>query len=352
MFPRTLTHSIILLVLVSGAAIAQPVTGLPPFGSFSGGPFDTIDNANLNVYFQIPIISKAGRGLPFTYTLVYNNSIWAPVTTGGTTAWTPSTVSSWGWGNVNETPQNVSGYLTYNVTQYGCPYPVYPVQVWHYWNFYNNFSYVDPLGVSHPLPSGMAVDDWAWRGYQCGGGNSTMSGTTTDSSGITVTAQTYYNGVYASSAVTTDGTAVTLPLGLSGPATQQDTNGNQITAAYVGGVATITDTLGTTALTASGANPLTLSYKNPQGADSSYTVNFTSKTVQTAFGCGGVAEYGPLAANLVTGINLPDGSSYAIAYETTPNDNHNPHYVTGRIASITLPTGGTISYTYSGGSNG
>ena len=28
------------------------------------------------------------------------------------------------------------------------------------------------------------------------------------------------------------------------------------------------------------------------------------------------------------------------------------HNVTGRIASITLPTGGTITYTYSGGSNG
>ncbi len=352
MFPRTLTHSIILLLLASGAAVAQPVTGLPPFGSFSGGPFDTIDNANLNVYFQIPIISKAGRGLPFTYSLVYNNSIWAPVTTGGTTAWTPTTVSNWGWGNVNEAPQSVSGYLTYHVTQYGCPFPVYPVQVWHYWNYYNNFSYVDPLGVTHPLPQGMAVDDWASRGYQCGGGNSTMSGTTTDSSGITVTAQSYYNGVYASSAVTSDGTSVTLPLGLSGPATRQDTNGNQITAAYNNGVATITDTLNTTALTASGSNPLTLSYTNPQGASSHYSVNFGSRTVQTAFGCAGVAEYGPLAANLVTGIDLPDGSSYAFVYETTPGDNHNPHYVTGRIASITLPAGGTISYAYSGGSNG
>jgi hypothetical protein len=64
-----------------------------------------------------------------------------------------------------------------------------------------------------------------------------------------------------------------------------------------------------------------------------------------------------LTVNLVGEIDLPDqvqnpSDKYTITYETTPGDVHNPHYVTGRIASITLPTGGTIHYSYSGGSNG
>src|SRR5207244_2542156 len=56
-------------------------------------------------------------------------------------------------------------------------------------------------------------------------------------------------------------------------------------------------------------------------------------------------------------IDLPDiatnpNDKYTFTYETTPNDMHTPHYVTGRIASVTLPTGGMITYGYSGGNNG
>jgi RHS repeat-associated protein len=52
---------------------------------------------------------------------------------------------------------------------------------------------------------------------------------------------------------------------------------------------------------------------------------------------------------LLTSLALPDGSSYSFTYE--PSSGHTG-YVTGRIASVTLPTGGTISYQYSGGYNG
>ena len=57
------------LFLFDAAATSQPVTGLPPFGSFSGGPFDTVNNANLNVHFEVPVFSRAGRGLSFSYSL-------------------------------------------------------------------------------------------------------------------------------------------------------------------------------------------------------------------------------------------------------------------------------------------
>src|SRR5208283_1347385 len=54
---------------------------------------------------------------------------------------------------------------------------------------------------------------------------------------------------------------------------------------------------------------------------------------------------------------LPDGSKYLFTYEATPGTSCTPlqgttSCVTARISSVTLPTGGEITYTYSGGNNG
>jgi RHS repeat-associated protein len=136
-----------------------------------------------------------------------------------------------------------------------------------------------------------------------------------------------------------------------------DSNGNQITFTS-GTTSTYTDTLGTTALTIAGSgtpsSPTTYSYTAPSGATAKYTEKYTNKTVKTNFGCSGFSEFGPTAENLVTEIDLPDQSvnptdKYTISYEPTPGYSGD---VTGRIASITLPTGGTIAYTYTGGSSG
>ncbi|MBZ5689773.1 MAG: hypothetical protein LAP86_32650 [Acidobacteriia bacterium] len=86
----------------------------------------------------------------------------------------------------------------------------------------------------------------------------------------------------------------------------------------------------------------------------SYVVKYGSFTVQTQFLCSNISDYGPTTQNLVTEIDLPDfslnpSSKYTFAYEQTPG---NPNNVTARIASITLPTGGSISYTYTGANDG
>ncbi len=74
--------AVLSLVAVS-PTLAQTATGTPPFGSFSGGPFDVVNNANLNVHLTIPVIAKAGRGLPFGYSLIYDSSVWFPVGVSG-----------------------------------------------------------------------------------------------------------------------------------------------------------------------------------------------------------------------------------------------------------------------------
>jgi hypothetical protein len=352
---RTYAQIVSLSLLVSSTAFAQPVTGLPPFGSFSGGPFDTINNANLNAHFEIPIINKAGRGQALTYSLTYDSSIWMPVYAGGTTTWTPTPLSTWGWKAATNAPQAVIGRVTSTAVQNGCPTNPPLNNQWYYWITYSNFTYIDTSETPHPVP-GLTISDFQ-SGHGCGGGPpSSMTSATTDGSGYQVTAGTYAGAGYAYlvSAVKTNGTILGLVSGPTGPADSQDSNGNQITSSFSSGVITVTDTLGSSALSVSTGNPMTLSYTNPQGGTSSFVVHYTSKTVQTAFGCSGIAEYGPTSINLVTSIDLPDKSAhpteaYTIIYEQTPG---NPSNTTGRIASITLPTGGTISYQYLGGSNG
>ena len=50
----------------------------------------------------------------------------------------------------------------------------------------------------------------------------------------------------------------------------------------------------------------------------------------------------------MTGISYPDGTSYSFTYEATPAT----RATTRAGASVTLPTGGVISYAYSGSNNG
>jgi hypothetical protein len=75
--------ALLLVVLLSPLGVFAQ-RGIPPFGSFSSTSFDTINNQNLNVYFTIPIVSSAGRGLPLTLSLNNNSQLWQPLST-----WTP-----------------------------------------------------------------------------------------------------------------------------------------------------------------------------------------------------------------------------------------------------------------------
>jgi len=106
----SLKHSALIIILMTGVSFAQVATGTPAFGSFGGGPFDVVNLGNLNVHMDVPVLHKAGRGIPFTYDLTYDSSIWTPVTSGGVTQWQPATV--WGW---NIATAASSGYVTQNV---------------------------------------------------------------------------------------------------------------------------------------------------------------------------------------------------------------------------------------------
>lgn len=199
------------------------------------------------------------------------------------------------------------------------------------------YVYHDRYGSSHPLAGELIPTN------PCGQTPvTTFTSSVSDGSGYTVKigpGATVYDR---------NGTVYTVPESYVGSGNYTDPNGNTIT---VNGSGSFVDTLGKTALTVSGTapNPVTYTYTDSNGSSQTITMNYQSYNVQTNFGVSGDGEYSVSGISLVSSIDLPDGSAYHFAYETTPG---NSSATTGRIASVTLRTGGTISYVYTGGSNG
>lgn len=330
---------------VACAAMGQVATGTYPYGTFDNQGLDTINVGNLNVHISFPVLNKTGRGLPFFYNLVFDSSVWYPTSVNGSQVWTP--VQNFGWAGQS---QIVTGYLTYSQMEQetvspsckpGDPGNDLTTTI-------SNVVYHDGFGIGHPF-------DGRYVTVQChiGGtpitstikpnaadgsgyvGDGTNDGLLLDSRGRQFTVPTAQNGSGSGAAN-------------SGLGSITDSNGNQIT---LSGSGQFTDTTGKVVLTAAGAapNPQTFTYTDSSGSPRAVTVSYLTHTVQTAFNCSGIGEYGPTSIPLVDKITFADGRAYTFSYEATPNGSGN---VTGRLKSVQFPQGGTINYTYSGGSNG
>jgi hypothetical protein len=316
----------------------QNATGTQAFGSFSGGP-DTINLGNLDVNLVIPILQRQGRGIPFVFDLTYDSSlVWSPVTSGSATTWTPQ--PGWGW------PASTSavGYVPApTVWQYTilCTETTYQTITNRVYS-----GYVDLHGTLHHT-KGLTTTTITGNTACAGGTNG--SATTIDNSGYTISIP-YGNSPTITATITTKkGATFTAPIGPGLATLAIDSNGNEITFNPSTGKFYDTLSSSTPVLTVTGnyPSPVNYQYTGPSGAVS-VVVSYHNYAVQTNFGCPGVTEYGassPIYNNLVDKITYPDGSFYQFEYEPTPG---NGTYVTGRIKSITFPTGGTISYTYTG----
>jgi hypothetical protein len=142
-----------------------------------------------------------------------------------------------------------------------------------------------------------------------------------------------------------------------------DPSGVSISASAVGGsgqAINVTDTLGTKVLMASETNAGSLppngtlptntyAYTGPSGTEN-FVVTYGSFTQETDFGCTGITDIPATPVFLPIKVALPDLSTYLIGYETTPGQSQ--PIVTGRLASVKIPTGATITYSYSGSNNG
>lgn len=352
---------VVVLVLASHLVSAQQQPYIPPFQSWSGGPFDVVNLGNLDIHFTIPILHKAGRGQPFAYDISYDGAqVWSPAAINGTSQWQPG--SAFGW--FNTSGAGMGGYVSYSTTTSSGQCPINPPYTFGTYTQieYYGFVYHDSAGFTYQM-GGTAyyITTTGCTSPPNGPSPTTPEKTVAnDGSGYTM----YVGPATANSIpgyiVAKSGTIINVPfvsgppVGGSGPI--QDQNGNMISES--GG--TWTDTLGTQVLAIVGTPPAntTLTYTAPSGANAVYTIGYTNYTVRTWFQVQNISEYGPQLQPLVQYIALPDGTQYKFAYEPTPSGasctplQGSTSCVTGRLASVTIPTGGEIEYSYSGGPSG
>src|SRR6266581_4521082 len=305
-------------------------TGVPPFGSFTRGRFDLINNSNANVIFAIPIMSSPGRGLNLNFSVVYNSQVYAPrFSGGGALVWTPVHPFNFGWFT------SLAGQTSYQFSSTGNSCGRVGDGGYTTTTTYNGYTYVDPLGTIHPLP--ISVREF----YSSCTGSTTYSGSysgnATDGSG-------YYASI-SDPSVSLDPTITTksgVVMIASSGNTITDANGNFISG---GGI----DTAGRTALKViSGTNSIQYQFLDPTGNYQTTTLNLTSLNLKTNFGCSNVIEYSA-PNSLPTSLVLPNGQTYQFSYEPTPGYSG---YYTGRVQRVTLPTGGYYEYDYTGSNDG
>ncbi len=328
-----LATSLVLLLGSRASGQVDPGSGFPAFGSFNRDAIDTINVGNLNVHFQVPVFAKKGRGLDFFADIVHDNT---PYRTSGASPyyfWQVSQYLPW-------SITSNGGYLFYTGTSATQPCNYNGQNYWP--TTYSNFVFVDANRTSHGFPSASVAFP-----APCGSPQTT-SAQSADGYLLSVTINP------TSGAFTTK--KVTDPAGNIFDAlanTLTDPNGNYISG-VAAGTATVTDTTGNTVMTESSTtSSQTYNFPNPTGGVSEpLTLTTSTFTLKTNFRCPHLPDsFNPSSINLTTGISLPDGTSYSIVYESTtgtyPSSN-----VTGRIHSLTLPSGAAITYTYSGGTNG
>jgi len=325
------------LVLFASTAVltAQVATGAYPYStSDTLGP-DTINVGNLNVHLSIPVLNKAGRGMPFTYVLSFDNSVWYPATSNGATVWTP--VQGFGWRGITEVATGYVSYQSDTSTYSSGGGRSGTCTITRYFNF----QYHDPFGAAHPFPN---------AGTQRGTGGScpsipSDSDITTDGTGFTLNVTNFTRTAIS----TPSGKSIVVPGTNNGVATATDANGNEIS---VDGSGHFTDTTGNVALTVAGSptSTQTFTYTDTNGNPQTLKVNYAQHTVQTDFGCANITDFPATTEYLVSSIVLGDQTStYTFQYEATPNGSGN---VTGRLWKVALPQGNTITYTYPSANGG
>ena len=332
---RIVSIALTLLMLPPAAklAIAQATPGVVPYSSYKLHRYDIVSNADLNRIITIPVRSKAGL-IPFQANLVMNNNV-------GDMGYIPQVNAGFQL-QISETGSGT--YTTINTT---CPLqpPDPPQPTTHY----TGFKFTDATGAVHSFPN---ID---FDSADCLNISEATSQRETSGSGLSAGVGTNPDGSIKDFEIT-DVNWNVFNYNASNPnALVTDKNGNTLSATHSGSAEIYTDSLGQIVLTVTlGAygpprQADTYSYLDANGVNQTVAVNYSQYTQQTAWGCDGY-DIAPTSVYFPSSISFPDGSSMLFTYENGIGTQ--PGTVTGRIATITLPTGGVISYAYSGGSNG
>lgn len=309
--------------------------GVPPFSAMLPVENGSINAANGNLHLEIPLASVPQRGgPPLKVSLTYDSSIWnfsqccspqsgifthGEFDIGGTftflTGWQLITSSNGSGGGSSV------GTDEYICSQDGLPRDL--VVDYFTWASADGTTHAFPMYTVFPEPT--SCNTWPLPSKP------SADGFALDGSGYHMFVTSWFDTqVFAP-----DGTLV---YGNSRSPTEYpiDTNGNY----YTNGA---TDTLGrpVVTITQSGSNIIFNVLNTQSGGTSTFTASTQNQNVHTNFGslCLCTDYNGPL--DMITGITLPDGTSYSFGYDTAMTGTHY-----GQLTSMTLPTGGNISYSY------
>ena len=383
--------------------------GLPSTGVFSGGSIDSVQLQNGNLHVDIPLLHLPGIGMDTDIHFVNDTQLFntTQVTYGSASSpqqWTQITMGRNGFAQVSDP---LSGVLKFGTHQEN--WSCYDIQqtIWSgvlYHLDYMNFT--DPDGTGHTFPI------WGYElgpGAPGSGSNSngevgscipgelilpnsysqdaTGYNLTLTGAGSVVSLTDKHGTQYTLGAAGGSGTVgaylipppptspPALPFEVVGPTIIQysgltkveDSNGNTISSAVsASGVYTLTDTVGRT-ITETGScgfnlnlvgeayanEPQKISYIDQNNAPQTINIYCTPVEINLPLLCPGnsgatcsgqIGTPGTaMATNLPTSIVLQNGDTYTISYSGP-----NCLGTLGEICSITLPTGGTISYAWGG----
>jgi hypothetical protein len=299
---------------VRGQYLYDGNNNLPPFGGFSGSDFDTISLQNGNLHLHIPIGSwKQRGGQTVSLFLAYDTPTWMRTTTITT---------------INRQRYYITSYVDPSFQNPSYWRFVDSASGWHISTsassntkcpgsnnstiLKNQYALVDPEGTKHP--TNLQTDSLSC--FQPITQAPAMDGI----------------GVIANLKA-----PILLKDGTQSTATGfEDTNGNEFGA---------TDTLNRTLVTVTNGSGYTIyAVTDSNGAAQNYRVDYTTMSTATNY-CGSLNHPPLWTCNETTSnlqvpskLTLPDNQTYQFAwFQNTP----------GELESITLPTGATITYSYS-----
>lgn len=302
--------------------------------------FINVNNGEIHMEFPLATHTQRGGLLQLQERLVYDSRIWQIVNSGSSYSFQPTNVpnSQGGWRFIagNETGGVSTSESTQNFDCYVDGYSFVYAQDTDYF-----FQYQDPSGAWHMF-SAMTQQPYGSpynpETSPCQGQNlpnppnqATASGNATDGSGYSISVTDY------TSAVVYDASGNQVypsTIDRNGNYYSTDSNGNLV------------DTIGRTpVLKTINGNQTYYDVLTSGGGRARYTVTTSTIPVQTGFGQQAVAEYiGNIS--VISSVGLPDGSSYTFNYDYSGSANGGSPVGYGELTSVTLPTGGVVSYKY------
>ena len=319
-------------------------TGTPTYSSVIPVDHGFINVNNGELHLEFPLASTAQRGDQILdEKLVYDSRIWKIVQNGSSYGWQPTNINGavGGW---SFSSGEGAGTITYSLNSGsdphspGCNGATASAQSYYE---YRGWVWTDPNHTTHLFPA----DTIQYYGTSAHcltvpPGTPTSTAYASDGSGYSLTVTNYTTPTIQ------DQFGMTYHPTLSGtnyPASGSspivtDRNGNYWTVDSNGNLVDTSNQ--TPVLVSSSGNQTYYDVLAVGGGRNRYTVTTTQVAYNTEFTQQAVNETsGSFTA--IQSIGLPDGTSYQFTYDSGTSTGH-----FGELASMTLPSGGVISYIY------